>query len=296
MIEINNDYKILNERYRGRKPKYGLEKDGKKYIFKYGALNNEIYAELIAEQLGIQMGIDMAHYMIANHNGITGILTENFIRSGEMIISSDRLREIANEILIENNMECDINDNSITSIVESAWTYDSRVKTDELTDELLKRWIFAGVILESDKNDTNISFIKSIDGLRLSPDYDNSSMCQLNKNISLMIEDLRHGLDVYSITDFIGNKLHLSKLTKHMNFLDEFREFCIKYPYHCSNNMHLLNNLDIDSAISIVEKINDINIPYQIQFWIRKLIESRLNDMKLIQEQTNNYKIKKLHR
>ena len=48
-------------------------KDGKIYIYKYGAINNEIYAELIAEQLGLQIGINMAHYELASYKDTIGV-------------------------------------------------------------------------------------------------------------------------------------------------------------------------------------------------------------------------------
>ena len=42
MIIIDNSYKKLDDKLRGRKPKVKLEKDGIKYIFKWGAINYEI--------------------------------------------------------------------------------------------------------------------------------------------------------------------------------------------------------------------------------------------------------------
>ncbi|MBR4619189.1 MAG: hypothetical protein IKO49_07785 [Bacilli bacterium] len=51
-------------------------RNGRTSIFKYGAINYEIYAELIAEEIGCQMGIDMAHYNVAKYDGIIGVLTQ----------------------------------------------------------------------------------------------------------------------------------------------------------------------------------------------------------------------------
>ena len=44
MIQINDSYTILNGTLRGRKPKFKVMKDGQVYIFKYGAVNNEMWA------------------------------------------------------------------------------------------------------------------------------------------------------------------------------------------------------------------------------------------------------------
>lgn len=296
MIIIDESYKKLDEVYRGRKPKYGLIKNNNKYIFKYGALNNEIFAELIAEQIGLQMGIDMAHYEIATHNGIVGVITNNFIGTNQFIISSDHLREHVKDLYKENNIYFDEHDNSITNIVSAAWAYDSTIKTDELIIELIKRWTFYGVILENDKNDTNISFLKDINGLKLSPDYDNSSMCQLNKNISLLLNDLKRGKSISLITDFIQNKLHLSKNSLDFQFLKEFEIGLKKYPLIMENIVDLINNINIDEAIQMVEKINNISIPYDIQFWIRKAIDTRIQDINIIYNKINCSKGKELHK
>lgn len=42
MIKIDESFTLLNDVLRGRKPKFKLIKDGATYIYKYGAINNEI--------------------------------------------------------------------------------------------------------------------------------------------------------------------------------------------------------------------------------------------------------------
>ena len=72
MINIDNSYSILNDNLRGRKPKFKVEKNGKIYIYKYGSVNSEIWAELIAEQLGLQAGIgSLRTCRMSRHNRST---------------------------------------------------------------------------------------------------------------------------------------------------------------------------------------------------------------------------------
>ena len=97
MITLNKEYKILSDRLRGKKPKFKVKKDGKTYIYKYGAINYEIWAELIAEQLGIQAGINMAHYRLASYNNTFGVLTDYFLEPGELIISCDNLKKASRQ-------------------------------------------------------------------------------------------------------------------------------------------------------------------------------------------------------
>lgn len=282
MINIDDSYEILDEKYRGRKPKIGLKKDGKKYIFKYGVVNYESYAELIAEQLGIQAGIEMAHYEAAVMLGKLGVITTNFLKSEDLIMTSDKLREYIQILFNENNINYDVKDSSILNIIEAAWTYDGNINVEILSNELMKRWVFYGLILESDKNSTNISFIKTPEGLKLSPDYDNSSMCQLNKNINNMIPMLYRGYDIYSFTDGVNNQLHLSKKTENLSFLEEFKVFAEKYSDVCMQILESFDAIDVDKAIETVEMINKIDVPYEVKFWVNKVINTRLADLKAI--------------
>ena len=282
MINIDDSYEILDEKYRGRKPKIGLKKDGKKYLFKYGVVNYESYAELIAEQLGIQAGIEMAHYEAAVMLGKLGVITTNFLKSEDLIMTSDKLREYIQILFNENNINYDVKDSSILNIIEAAWTYDGNINVEILSNELMKRWVFYGLILESDKNSTNISFIKTPEGLKLSPDYDNSSMCQLNKNINNMIPMLYRGYDIYSFTDGVNNQLHLSKKTENLSFLEEFKVFAEKYSDVCMQILESFDAIDVDKAIETVEMINKIDVPYEVKFWVNKVINTRLADLKAI--------------
>lgn len=281
MINIDNSYTILNDVLRGRKPKFKVIRDGKVYIYKYGAINNEILAELIAEQLGIQAGIDMAHYELASYQDTIGVLTPSFLKTGELIISSDNLKSNIQNIYNENNIFASLSDNTITNIVKAACLHDPRVKVKSLTLSLMLRWAFYGLIMESDKNDTNIAFIRGKNTLHLTPDYDNSSMGCLNKNISNIIDSLKNGYNIYTLTDSIKSNLRISENDTGF-FLQDFDSFSKKYPIQCDYCMERLSQIDVNLAFEKVESINDIEIPWEIKYWISKLIETRLQDMKNI--------------
>ena len=116
----------------------------------------------------------------------------------------------------------------------------------------------------------------------MSPDYDNSSMCQLNKNINNMIPMLYRGYDIYSFTDGVNNQLHLSKKTENLSFLEEFKVFAEKYSDVCMQILESFDAIDVDKAIETVEMINKIDVPYEVKFWVNKVINTRLADLKAI--------------
>lgn len=287
MINLNHGYQEVNAYIRGRKEKIWFIKDNEKYLYKYGASNYEIYAELIAEQLGRQLGISMANYKLASYKDTIGVLSKKFIKPGELIYSSDKLKNAVQAIYEENNLLGNLKDNTISNLIEAAFTYDSSINTDKLFLELVKRWMFYGLIMESDKNATNISFIRMKTRLKLSPDYDNSTMARLNENINNLISNIHNESDVYKITDSIKQSLKPSKNSSD-NFLISLREFVKKYPDITRNIFQGFESIDINKSISKVELENKIEVPWEVKYYLNKTISLRYQDMKSIINEKEN--------
>ena len=265
----------------GKKLKYKIEIDGELYIIKQNAMNYEIYAELIAEKLGKQVGIEMAHYNICEFNNKIGLITPVFLNkeNEELIISVKALLEHAKDLCIENNIKFDLRENTVENILKAASLFDKRVNIKKLADELVRRWIFYGMIMESDKNDTNLSFIKDKQtSIRISPDYDNSTMARLNENIDELLNDLRRGTDIFSITDRTKTALKI-KSNPSDEFMTNYRSFIEEFGIYYGRIIEEFISLDVDRAIAEVEIENDIEIPHNVKFWLRKAINTRKDDM-----------------
>lgn len=286
MIIIDESYKEINDKMRGRKPKIKFQKGKEQYIFKYGAINYEIWSELIAEQLGKQIGIEMAHYEVAEYKGVYGLLTKNFLKEGELIISSDNLKKSANFIISENSLGGDLKCNTIIDIIQASYICDNRIITHDIGRELMKRWAFITLLMESDKNETNIGFIKGQNGMRLTPDYDNATVARLNENINNFIDTMKTGyFDIRTFTDDIKNSLGLTDESNGL-FWHDFPIFAKKYPQICLECLELFEKINIDKAIEDVEKINSVQVPWEVKFWLSKTINARLEDMNAIFKQT----------
>ena len=234
----------------------------------------------------------MAHYQLAKYKDTIGVITDYFLKSTELIISSDKLKEATQLILVENNIDTNLKKNTILNIVQAASIYDNEIDTEELTTELMKRWVFYGIIMESDKNATNLGFIKGENGISLTPDYDNSSMAGLNKNIQNNIDSLRRGQTIYHYTDNIKNHLQITEKDTGY-FIGDFKNFVEKYPIIAKQCMESFDNINVEEAMENVEIINDTQIPWNIKYWVSKTVNSRLNDMKNIYDKTkSNLKVK----
>ncbi len=294
MVVLDDSYKFdKTTKLDGRKPKFKLNKDGKSYIFKYGSQNNEIFAELIAEQLGLQVGINMAHYQIAEYNGCSGVLSDYFLQDDERFISSKQLIKYTNELLYENGILTTLKGNTINNICQSLKSYFTLYNYQDIEKELLLRWAFYGLITECDKNDTNIGFIidakKGI--VKLSPDYDNSTMALLDSNIDNYISKLRRGASIYNIIDEVTNDLHPMEYNS-KSFIEEFNQFIELSPVYADEIMKSLAKIDVDLAIETVERENDVEIPWNVKYWVRQVISARYNDMTRFYSNANesNYK------
>ena len=107
-------------------------------------------------------------------------------------------------------------------------------------------------------------------------------MCQLNKNINNMIPMLYREYDIYSVTDGVNNQLKKKKKTENLSFLEEFKVFAEKYSDVCMQILESFDAIDVDKAIETVEMINKIDVPYEVKFWVNKVINTRLADLKAI--------------
>lgn len=293
MITIDEKFHKVNAYTRGRKEKIWFVNtmNNKKYLYKFGASNYEIYAEVIAEQLGIQAGISMANYRIAKYKNTVGVLSKNFIKPEELIISADKLKRAVQFIYEENNLDGNLKSNTISNLIEAAFTYDPSIDTKELFDELVKRWMFYGLIMESDKNDTNISFIKKKRKLKLSPDYDNSTMARLNENVAELLKGAKESPDFYRLTDSIKQSLTLCEGSSDY-FLESFYEFNSKYHDKAVQILKTFKSVDVDEAILKVERLNKISVPWKVSYFLNKTISNRYSDMEDIVVKQIKYKLK----
>ncbi len=284
-----DDFTPLNNNIIGRKEKIWLSKNGERYLFKCGASNYEIYAELIAEELAHQCGFETAKYELATYKGKTGVVTPSFLRFGDIIISGDKYLSNAKDIAIQNNINLDFSENNIENIMNAFAFQDPNSDISELMLALMKIFCFDLVIMESDRNKTNWSVIRSRNGIiKLAPIYDCSTMARMNTDIDSLVNNLSNSNQVFNITDSIKFDLKINNQSSD-NFFEEFEKLCEMFPNELTIIMDGIKNIDTDMAIKRVEdRINNdleqknFEIPYNVKFWLRKSIMTRKIDMQNI--------------
>lgn len=289
---ILDDFKKLNNYIAGRKEKIWLEYNDRKYLFKTGASNYEVYAEIIAAELAKQCGFKAAEYDVAVLDGKTGVITPSFLKNGDIIISGHQYLENAKAIAIQNNIGMDFRENSVENILNALALQEVSDDAPEvILFRLIQMWCFDIAIMESDRNNTNWSLIRKMNGsIELAPIYDCSTMARMNTDIENLLHNLRYDYQVYDIIDSIQYSLKLNN-NGHDNYYEDFEYLCLHFQNEIEDIIYSLDKMDIDKAINdITNRINaDLNdpifeIPYVVNLWLNKVIGTRVTTMKKIFE------------
>lgn len=288
---ILDDLNRLEKEEAGRKKKVWLEKDNKEYLFKAGASNYEIFAEVISSELAKQCGIETAEYDIAIYNGIIGVVTPSFLKTGDNILSGEELYDLSKSI--NPNL---IPENSIENILKILSFCTSRQEEiEKLKEKLTYIWLFDGLIYESDRNFSNWSIIINGRDVKMAPLYDCSTMCRMNNNIHSLINSLSMGHDVNTLMSSMKFQLKRKSIDNEDNFIDSFHEFCIEEPEIAGDFIKSLDNINVEKACeSIEQRMSDngektFEFPWECSFWINKIINQRIITLKNIYELTKTH-------
>lgn len=139
-----------------------FEYEGKKYYFKKTYSIDTIYNELIAEEIAHEFGISSLHYDLASYYGTIGVISEDFVKDGELILLSEILHDDS-----YNNLE---------QIRVSLIMHYGQEITDILMPELINIFMFDILIGNNDRHTDNIGFIQNKNGISLAPVFDNDLM------------------------------------------------------------------------------------------------------------------------
>ena len=175
----------------------------------------------------------------------------------------------------------------------------NRVDFNSIWSELIRRWAFDGLVMESDRNPSNWSFIRNGNNIRLSPIYDTSTMGRMNNDVMSFITSLKQLTSVNQLTDNVQQSFTFYSDDPKDDFLASFSRFCTGYPEIASKILELFKNIDVDKAISELEsEINEnktdhkVSFPWECSLWLNKIIKARLQDMQMIFDFTSKKRLK----
>lgn len=285
-IILDNFYK--QDKYiEGRKDKIWLS-DGKDlYLFKTGAINYEVYAELISSELAKQAGLEAATYDLAIYKGETGVVTKSFLKKGDLIVSGADILKDGEKLAKINNIDIPMGYNALDCIISSLNLRYSFINIEEIVTSLIKLWCFDILISESDRNSTNWGIISNREGIKIAPVYDSSTMAFLNNDISTYMNRMYSYDTLIRLLDAIKISMSYKKELENKSILEQFSMLCQENLVFVENIMDSLLQIDVDLAIKNIEERHNSNksgdkifeIPPAIGIWISKIIEFRKKDL-----------------
>lgn len=267
----------------GRRPKYWITLEDINILFKETTANSyEDYAHLFYSEFANQCGVEHAEYDRAIFRGRKGVITPNFLKKDEKLISGKVLLESAQQIYMENNME-KTPANSVEDAMDALTLFNFDIKlVREAITQLIKLDILDGVLLETDRNSTNWGIITRSSDVRIAPIYDGSNMCGLNRSISDINSKITSIRDLGTLQSLIFNSkrsFFLNKKTMEQPFLQEAQYICQKYPFIIENFIPKIFALNVDLAQKNIEEKIKSEIPYAVILWISKIIKYNLENL-----------------
>lgn len=314
MDEIMDENTNFEREVRGnpeRDKKWFSTADGR-VMFKANSEFNKYsqYSELICCELAKQVGLEAAEYDLAMHNGQLGVITRNFCKPGEEVLT---VNELIGE---EPNSEKSVDNIDISYVFEGLIKklhddgYDEQM-ADECILQLKKQMLFDIFVMETDRHTENLSFIIGRDEvtgkpyIRLAPMYDTETALGLD-DINLMEENVSS--DNWIATrnaktrepkicvipcdseelveqkgwtmDFIEKlqlQVSLGESSNSEGMLRDTLDFLAEDPRALKFAEELANKLDIFKAIRSVEESGQVPVPKQVKKAASLCFEARRN-------------------
>lgn len=284
------------EEIKGRRNKKWFIFDDSNILFKETNENTyEEYAEMLATEIFRQVGFETADYDLAILHGKKGVISRDFLKKGELIISGKTILKNYGEILNENLLNEPINStyNTLIDIENALKIYTSDIKKTMKQLDLL--FSIDCIMSQSDRHWRNWSIILSQinSSMRLAPQYDSSAICrfQLSKsNIAKYLRIVKRSkyeaqkrmieYDMYSAG---FDKTYLLRYDREKDNLAGVQLLEEAYSKEKSRFEYIIRMLpkkiDLDLAVETVEKRINSEIPKECKEWFCKVIEFNLQEI-----------------
>ncbi len=166
-VDIESLPKEIIERktYGSREDKIWFAYQGDSYLFKPNQNEREDIKEILNEELGKSLGIQNAEYDLGFYEGKKGVISKDYITDKSKYL-------LGIHVLFEYHLPFGNNlYNYYQALLKSG---SSEIVMNETIDELLRRHILDIFTVQRDRNETNLSFYKTEEGLIPAPRYDSA--------------------------------------------------------------------------------------------------------------------------
>lgn len=265
----------------GTKSKFWYVNSDIEYLFKSVTSNTgerlgEDWAEKIACELAELLGLPHAHYELAVHNGIRGVITRNFINKNS--IQRSESLTAGNELLQEHISQLDVENPNIQFVAHVHEVMKNKIKGKPLgfpsllniktaSDFFVGYLMFDVLISNQDRHNENWGMIITSKGdTHLAPSYDHGASLARNESDEtrkLRLESKDKGQQVANYVKKAKSQFQDPLTKKRLKLLEAFRQYAL---------------IEQSAAIAWLERLKGIEA-FQIQEIISKVPSLLMSDM-----------------
>lgn len=259
----------------GTKSKFWYSFEGKEFLFKSvqsstGERLGDDWAEKICCELATLLKLPHAHYELAIHKGVRGVVTRNFISErGEQLILGNELLEGSLSSVDGDNPNIqfieDVHAVMCKSIVNKPIGFTSLNNIKTASDFFVGYLMFDALISNQDRHNENWGTILTVNGVNhLAPSYDHGASLARNvsdqeKMIRLTSKDKGQKIENFvrkARSCFIEKGLD-SKNKKRLKLLEAFKRYALIERTAAKAWLEILQNTKNDDVKLIIDRVPD---------------------------------------
>lgn len=270
--------------------------DDDKVLFKRVRENTyEDYAELLIEEIFKQANAKTAEYDLAILNGKKGVITKDFRKKGERLISGKLLLKAYSEFIIgkeQNGYEKPKEDYeyyNLKDIEKALKVYNENTEeVDKMIKDLYLLFSLDCLTLQTDRHWTNWEYMIDVktNTKKIAPQYDAGGACRFqlstkrissfNKNFTLTSKDNFKRKILYEHlfpTNFRYNSLRFDNKIKNLIGIKAFEHAYREEPEKFKEILEVLKKCSSKKAIEEVQKRIGCEIPNVCKLWFSNVID-----------------------
>lgn len=257
----------------------------------------EVYSALVEAEIAKQIGIPTADYDLAKYRGKYGVITYNFLKSNEGLITGYELLGFVNEIdksKLKKIERTYFDENHIFgNILESLKLY---LGDDAKAEKIFNEWILNIYMpdflsTEFDRHPKNWGLKYDGKEYSLAPRFDSDSIANAYLGPEKVSEYLylvrRIGAEEAIDYSFSNTKLSVFYEDKLRLMREDFELFCKDNPFIAKTGFEVIGKLDIVKILENVEKKIKTKLPMEYKIWVSLVTNYQIQFIKKIIDSLN---------
>ncbi|MDC5497596.1 hypothetical protein OHX04_04045 [Acinetobacter baumannii] len=280
MDKLNSSYNIFDISHvesdlleqLGTKSKFWYLSKGEEFLFKSVQSNTgerlgDDWAEKISCELAALLELPHAHYELAIHKGVRGVITKNFISErGEQLMLGNELLEGLVSSAEEGNPNIqfieDVYKIMRNTIINKPIGFSSLANIKSASDFFVGYLMFDALIANQDRHNENWGTIITVKGVKhLAPSYDHGASLARNvsdeeKRIRMTSKDKGQQIPTFVLKAkswFLEKEIAGKK--KRLKLLDAFRRYALMERVAAKSWLEILNKVKDDDVRLIIDRV-----------------------------------------